>query len=155
MGLFDMLKRDLLNAAKKGVSQILEKGAAELTGQNTATYTSEPAPAGAPAKDTYSYRGSVEDYFAAIFHDSFPQYSIQRNVRYAANPNAIPVTFLVTSNAQPVLAVIVCDKHRHGRRVLRDTIEACNDKGISVQCYYSQFRNDANYVIDRLGSVLR
>lgn len=158
MGLFDKLKKDLFNTAKKAITDLVEDKLEESISQKHTSASpaapAKPVPAGAPAADAYAFQGTTEEYFAQILQSRFPQYEIRRNVRFSTPlQDAVPVNFLIRSNGQSVLAVIVCDKHLHGRRRLRDTIQACD--GIPVQCYYTQFRNDANYVIQRLGQVLR
>ena len=160
MGLFDKLKKDLLNMAKKAVTDIIED---KLDPSPTPDRSSapqpapaKPVPAGAPAVDAYAFRGPCEEYFSKILSGCFPQYEARRSVDIATQwPDAVPVSFLLRKDDTSVLAVIVCDKHLHGRRRLRATVDACKDMGIPVQCYYSQFRNDADYVIQRLGQVLQ
>lgn len=54
--------------------------------KNTKNRYETPAtiPAGAPAADLYSYRGSAGDYFNAILNGCFRGYEVQRNVNPAA-----------------------------------------------------------------------
>lgn len=139
MGLFDKLKKDLFDMAKKAVAEAIEE---KLNVNDTDAC---PAPA---TKDP-------DTYFTQIFSSEFPQYSVRRNVRFdTGRADAVPVTYLICKESDPVLAVIVCDKHLYGRKRLSVTIDGCQAQGIPAQCYYSQFRNDRDYVIGRLGQVL-
>lgn len=139
MGLFDKLKKDLFDMAKKAVSEAIEE---KLSGNDA---EKQPAPA---AKDP-------DPYFTQILSSGFPQYTVRRNVPFdTGRADAVPVTYLVCKESDPVLAVIVCDKHLYGRKRLSVTTDACQAQGLPVQCYYSQFRNDRDYVIGRLGQVL-
>lgn len=160
MGLFDKLKKDLLDMAKKTITDIIEdKLDVDTSPDSSTTPYKEPAkpvPAGAPAADAYAFRGTAEEYFAKILSGCFPQYEVQRQVRIAEEgTDSIPLTFQLCQQGQPVLAVIVCDKHLYGYKRFRNTVNACKLKGLPVQCYYTQFRNEANYVTERLGQVLQ
>lgn len=153
MGLFDKLKKDLFDMAKKAVVDAIEdkigidgdnRRPAAPTGRSTAVSSAAPTFADADA------------WFTQILSSDFPRYTVRRNARYdTSRPDAIPVTYLVCAENDPVLAVILCDKHLYGRKRLMVTLDACQAEGIPTQCYYTQFRNDRAYVTARLGEVLK
>lgn len=113
-------------------------------------------PYGAPAADGYAYNGPVGQYFAQILANCFPQYTVWPNVRL--NPNSrdsVPVTFMVCAGSRPVLGIIICSSKAWESDPIMNTIQQCQKSGIPVQRYYYNFRNEANYVINRLSKVLR
>lgn len=115
-----------------------------------------PIPYGAPAADGYAFNGPVGQYFAQILANRFPQYTVWPSVRL--NPNSqdsVPVTFMVCAGSRPVLAIIICSSRAWESAPIVSTIQQCQKSGIPVQRYYYNFRNEANYVINRLGQVLR
>lgn len=219
-------------------------------------YTSPASiPAGAPAADLYSYRGSPSDYFHAILSNCFREYEIQQNVTAIAGKSApsvsskvwfcscgtenqgsfcfncgekrpvpppsgswtcgcgsentgkfcpecgaakpesnewtctcgtvnmgkfcpecgsakpaaasaassltlaydgdVPVDFLLLKNGQPRLAILLCPKSKYNNKPFRNTIANCDAIGIPCLRFMQEFRNDANYVVDRINSVLR
>lgn len=164
MGLFDKIAKDLLNKAKKGLQDFVESSHTASTPVTSQAYPasshptraqSTPIPEGAPAADAYSFRGTTEEYIYQILCNSFPGYQIQRQGSLSSDPTAVKPTFLVCGNGAIALAVIVCDKHLYGRKRLRITLDACRQRGIAVQCYYTQFRNEYHYVVQRLSEVLK
>lgn len=160
MGLFDKIKKDLLNKAKKGFWEIVENSLDNRSTSGTASSgspTSAPAPIpeGAPAADGYSFRGTTEEYIHQILTSRFPGYQIAHQGTLSVEPGAVRPSFFVYANGVPVLAIIICDKHLYGRKRLRITLEACQQSNLPVQCYYTQFRNDYHYVVQRLGQVLK
>lgn len=145
MGLFDKLKKDLLGMAQKAITDIIEDKIEGMT-----------APVNSPASNARTSQSDVEAHFSRIFSDSFSQYEVRRQIRLPeAGDDSIPLTFQLCRQGQPVLAVIVCDKHLYGYKRFRNTIDACQRKGLPVQCYYTQFRNETSYVKERLGQVLK
>ena len=167
MGLFDKLKKDLLNKAKKGLLDMVEgnlntsaPATPHSSGKST-PYRPAPAPvksatipADAPAADAYSFQGTTEEYIYQILLTRFPGYQIQQQGNLSSDSTAVKPSFLVCGNGSIALVVIVCDKKLYGRKRLRITLDACQQRGIPVQCYYTQFRNEYNYVVQRLGQVL-
>jgi hypothetical protein len=55
-------------------------------------------------------------------------------------------------NNLPSLAIILCTKQN---AAIRKTIEACGTMGVPCQCYYTHFRNNASYIINRIRTDLR
>lgn len=130
MGLFDLFKK-----------------------KRTAASAPVHIPQGAPSADCYSYRGSVDEYFARIFAGCFPELRVFRDERLAG-PDDIPVTFLLYRDGAPKLAVILCDSQEYDRRRITNTMDACKERNIPVQRYFRNFRNNAQYVIDRVSKAL-
>lgn len=187
-------------------------------------------PAGAPAADCYSYKGSVSNYFGELLRNCFPDCQIQKDVvlgsKAAVTPSAapsswtcscgacntgkfcpecgsprpvsvewtcscgnlnkgkfcpecgsprpdaqaaaqrpvpvsaagsecVPITYLVSRNGQPMVAIIICPKHGYNTKAIRNTIAACQAQGITAQTYYKEFRNEASYVCGRVAKALR
>ncbi len=106
--------------------------------------------------DAYAFRGPVDQYFSMIFCNYFPEYTVQRNVRMnLASEAHVPVTFLLSRNGQHKLAIILCHSQEYNKLAIRNTMAACQALGIPVQRYFTDFRNDCNYVRSRMGQALR
>lgn len=108
-----------------------------------------PIPQGAPAADCYSYRGSVEEYFAQILSGCFPELQVYTN-DYLAGPGNVPVSFLLYRDDNPILAIIICSSQKYRNKCVTNTVHACQVRNIPVQCYYREFCNQAAYVVDRI-----
>ena len=67
---------------------------------------------------------------------------------------AVPVTFMLLQGGIPRLAIIVCGSSEYRTRRIQATVDACQQLQIPVQRYYREFRNDADYVTQRVRSGL-
>lgn len=72
-----------------------------------------------------------------------------------ANSDRIPITYLVSKNGQPKVAIIICTKNGYDAKPIRSTIAACEALGITAQRYFVEFRNEASYVCGRVAKALR
>lgn len=74
----------------------------ETADKKTTTQTRQRTPApikppvlvpGAPAEDAYAFRGSVDDYFAAMLRGCFPEYAVEQNVPVSAlSQKSLPIS---------------------------------------------------------------
>ena len=147
MALMNFLKKvqnvvDTVSTVVRQVQDISDSPAAETR-----------VPAGAPASDGYSFRGSVDDYFAQLIAARFPQLRVFRNEQLAGSQN-VPVSFLLYQDGEAKLAVILCDSQEYRTRRVQNTVDACIARNIPVQRYYRDFRNKASYVVNRIQSAL-
>jgi hypothetical protein len=164
MALFDLLKKvqkvvDVVSTvieSEQNSSQQQTKYSRQQSNSRLET-AADYIPAGAPAKDAYSYRGRgiyrVENYFQELLINCFPEYTISVNHSIAPSP-AVPVTFMLLQGGIPRLAIIVCGSNEYRTRRIQATVDACRQLRIPVQRYYREFRNDSNYVIQRVQSGL-
>lgn len=106
--------------------------------------------------DCYSFKGSPEKYFEKLFAEHFPEYTIERNVRMnLSSEDAVPVSFLLCKDGRQRLAVILCNSQEYKRSCIMNTIRACEALGIPTQRYFTDFRNELNYVCQRVGQALQ
>lgn len=69
--------------------------------------------------------------------------------------NCEKATFVLRQNGQDKVVILLVPKHRWNTAAIRNTMKACRASGIPCLRFMLEFRNDANYVIDRINSVLR
>ena len=157
MALFDFLKKvqKVVDAVSSAVDSQPETSRQQRSSR--VETAADHIPFGASAKDAYSYRGRgiyrVENYFQELLINCFPEYTISVNHPIAPTP-AVPVTFMLLQGGIPRLAIIVCGSSEYRTRRIQATVDACQQLQIPVQRYYREFRNDADYVTQRVRSGL-
>lgn len=105
--------------------------------------------------DCYSFKGSPKAYFAKLFAEHFPECTVEENVRMnPSSEDAVPVSFMLYKDGRQRLAVILCDSQEYKCSQILNTIRACEALGIPAQRYFTDFRNELNYVRKRVGEVL-
>lgn len=157
MALFDFLKK-----VQKAVETV-SSAAEQIQGFNASRQQPKPAPTqvrtpayvppGVPAEDCYCFEGPAEEYFFQTLTASFPHIRIFRNERLAG-PTDIPVSFLLYQDGQPKLAIVLCGSQEYRNRRVQNTVNACIARRIPVQRYFWDFRNKADYVVNRVASAL-
>ncbi len=145
----------LMNFLKKvkNVVDTVSAVAGQVQNSSGSPAVEPKVPAGAPAPDGYSFRGTVDDYFAQLIATNFPQYRVFRNEPMAGHQN-VPVSFLLFQNGEAKLAVILCGSQEYRTRRVQSTVDACIFRNIPYQRYYRDFRNEASYVVGRIRSAL-
>lgn len=66
-----------------------------------------------------------------------------------------PIDFLLMRDGMPKLAILLVTRRRWNTKLIRNTIEACEQAGIPWQRYFEEYDNDSSYVTDRIGRDLR
>lgn len=92
--------------------------------------------------------------FMAILSENFPGYEVRQNVPMPGSQNGVPVSYLLSFGGRPVLAIILCSSREYDRSWITATMTACQRQGIPVQRYYREFRNDPDYVVQRIRRAL-
>ena len=112
----------------------------------------------APVENLYCFEGTEERYFTWIFSYYFPHLEIERKTLPAGtsscNYSDEPIVFTFSQDEKPVRVVILCHAQEYRRACIRHTVEHYESLGIPVQRYYTNFRNDSSYVVDRMKSAL-
>ena len=112
---------------------------------------------GAPAADAYAYSGPVERYFADLLRSCFPAYTIRENVSPFALgvSSSVSFSFVLYQNGTPAAAVFLCGKYEWDSPEIYDAMKACKKANVPCLRFIKEFRNSADYVVDRINSVLR
>lgn len=190
-----------------------------VSGQNTYQNSLSPAVRTPVTQNTQRSQASVQTVqrevlpvdqkFAQILADCFPEYSVKRNVDFAsltsewwvcgcgadnigsfcaecgmskpvntewtcecgcrntskfcsdcgkAKPAPVqyePIDFLLMRDGMPKLAILLVTRRRWNNKLIRNTIEACEQAGIAWQRYFEEYDNDGSYVTDRIQRDLR
>jgi spore maturation protein CgeB len=72
-----------------------------------------------------------------------------------ADSSTVNLSFVLYRNSQPLAAVILCSKYQWDTVAIANTMEACKKAKIPCLRFMREFRNSADYVVDRINSVLR
>ncbi len=123
------------------------------------TYTYEK-PKIATGYDGYiDYNGEYDwddEYFESIINEAnLFGYTIKRDVHpvvfdASAHPKCYPITFLISKNGSPVLAVMIMNVNQLKARITRGTYEILEDKGIKYIRFFRELLNDKEYVLNRV-----
>ena len=65
------------------------------------------------------------------------------------------IAYTLIKNDVPVLVAIICPSYYYKRKALREVIESYEKQGIPVQRYFRDFRNDKQYVCQRVLSAMK
>jgi len=77
-----------------------------------------------------------------------------RPVAAAADPTAPKVSFMLYRGSAPACAILLTPKNQWNTDEINATVEACDKAGIPCLKFYEEFRNEADYVINRINQVL-
>ena len=69
--------------------------------------------------------------------------------------NTTPLTFLLSKNGAPTLGILLCDKHFWDTDQVQAAMNACKAANVPCLRFMREFRNDADYVTDRIRKSLR
>jgi len=112
----------------------------------------------APVDDLYDFEGTPERYFTWIFSYYFSQLEIEKTTLPASTGSyrhdTEPIVFKLSRDSKPVLIVILCHGQEYRRACIRQTVAHYQSQGIPVQRYYTDFRNECTYVVERMKSAL-
>lgn len=75
--------------------------------------------------------------------------------RTGATKAAGNLSFVFYRNGIPCAAVILCGKYEWNRPEIAAAISACQKANVPCLRFIKEFRNSADYVVDRINSVLR
>ena len=101
-----------------------------------------------------------DDYFEKLItEEAFPGYTIERNVRpsrydKSAHPSCYPVTYLFSRGDTPLLAVFVMQTNQYRSMIARGTYKILDDNAIAYIRFFKGYRNDPDYVINRIKEYL-
>ena len=106
-----------------------------------------------PLPNAYNYPGSVEDYFSSLLPGEFSEYDIQKNV--LRDELSIPVSFMFFRSGRPALAVFLIDSNdSKARWQVQKAARILAPEGIACTHFFSNYRNDMPYVIQRVRTAL-
>lgn len=93
-----------------------------------------------------------ETRFKQILNKHFKSYEIQEDVMI--EEGFYPISYLLVENDKPKLAILLCNSRSYNSKAIQSTMNMCEDVNIPVQRYYKDFRNDEEYICNRIKSVL-
>ena len=159
MGLLDILKKlDKIQQAVEPFLSNVDSKVNSSAGSNTHynRRSTVSTPSYVSEENAYCFNGTVEQYFSKLLAERFPEYSVRRNLSVRSeNGETAPISFLLVRNERPCLAIILCHSQQYKRKRYLNTIQACERRGIPAQRYFTDFRNDANYVTTRIRNGIR
>lgn len=125
------------------------------------TYTRSYSTDNEPLIDAYAYSKDPYEYFEKIFEVYFPDYTVGRNVELLYKPTyKVYVPYVLYYQNRPVLGIIMCSTLDLGDEPLYDDyevqhiMETCERNGFQAQRYFLQFRNEVNYVVNRMTKAI-
>lgn len=106
-----------------------------------------------PKENLYHFDGEPFDFFASILLRSLPGYEIYANVKL--ENVALPATFCIRKgNSAPLAVFLTPDSQDSGRYKVERAMKACKKQGIESMQFFVNYRNDADYVADRVRKAL-
>lgn len=63
-------------------------------------------------------------------------------------------TFVLRQNGQAVLGIHLCGKNEWNSEPVLQVVDDCRSSGYDCLCFYTEFRNEAGYVVDRVRNAL-
>lgn len=63
-------------------------------------------------------------------------------------------TFVLRQNGQPRLGIHLCGKNEWNSEPVLQVVDCCKTAGYPCLCFYTEFRNEAGYVVDRIRNAL-
>lgn len=64
-------------------------------------------------------------------------------------------TFVMYRNGAPKLGIVLCGKHEWQNSDVIAAVKSCRASGYPCLCFYTEFRNAADYVVGRIKGALR
>ena len=101
-------------------------------------------------EDAYSYKGTVESYFETLLRGSFRDYEVRKNVL----KNAWNTSFGLYQHGHLVLAVQLCSKYDWDSEWICKCQRECAKDGVVFLRFMEEFRNDSEYVVNRIQVAL-
>lgn len=106
-------------------------------------------------RNGYDYPGEPEDYFTELFEKELSEYEVRTEVSVIFNEYSSALSYIFTKEGKIVYVAILCPSYYYKRKALRDVMASYEEKGIPVHRYYRDFRNDKQYVCDRVRSAIK
>jgi len=117
--------------------------------RNVRTVTGTPD----PVANVYTYPGTVREYFAHVFANSFSQYEIRTDIPHSELK--IPVNYMFFQDGKPVLVVFVIQSNDSmARYQVEKASRIFGQNGIGCTHFYENYRNDMPYVIQRIQGAM-
>ncbi len=94
-----------------------------------------------------------------ITEEAFPGYTIEKDVhpqRFDSNahPSCMPISYLFSRQGEPKLAVLFMGTNQYRSMIARGTYEILENNNIYYIRFFKSYRNEKEYVIDRISSYL-
>lgn len=93
-----------------------------------------------------------EERFKSILNQYFYAYDIQENV--PIDEDFYPISYMLLEGKQPKVAILLCNSRSYNSKPIQNTMQMCEDANIPVLRFYKDFRNDEDYICNRIKSVL-
>ena len=94
----------------------------------------------------------MEKRFTRILHKNFGFYRIHENV--AIEEGFHPISYMLLEEKTPKVAILLCNSRSYNTKPIQNTMQMCKDANIPVLRFYKDFRNDEDYICNRIKSVL-
>ena len=170
MSLFNMLKRSVNNAVKNAVESAVEAKISPVIESKVEKYikpfvedrmdtAARTVQEAASQVNLYNYPGEAEDYFSGLLHESFPGYTVEKNVDagrlgIGGISQDMPKNILLAKAGSPALLVLLLPKNGYRLKRIDDLKARCAQAGIAHMQFFLEFRNEAGYVVDRIRKAL-
>lgn len=105
--------------------------------------------------DCYDFTGSPEEYFAKLFLERFSEYGIRTELAVQFDHYNRAISYIFEKGGRTVYVAILCPSYFYKRKALQEIMVSFEQQGIPVHRYFSDFRNDKEYVCDRVRSAIR
>lgn len=109
-----------------------------------------------PVESYYNSQNAASPlaYFENLLRREFSDYQLEKEVPCAGVKK--PVTFLLSRNGQPRVAVFVVDRQsQFERHAVQKAAQVLAPYGVGVTHFYKFFRNDAPYVVERIRAAMK
>lgn len=151
-GVIDEIKK----ATQEGVSA-LEKAADKIkveVNNHSTVNSSGNYPSYNPA-----INGSIP-YFSSIIKEHIPDVEVREEVNLSEVSQYCPVKqvkidILIYKHGMPRLAILLVPKDKYKNQCYTNTILSCKKAGVNTIQFMKEFRNDPDYVVDRILKEMR
>ena len=101
-----------------------------------------------------------QDIDGFINEEAFPGYTIERNVHPQrfdsdAHPSCMPISYLFSRDGEPKLAVLFLGTNQYRSMIARGTYEVLENNKIYYIRFFKEYKNDKEYVTERISSYLQ
>ena len=173
MSLLKMLKRSVNKAVQAAIDGAVEEklspvleSAKDRVEQFVRSASEERMTSVSPATEKssgqvtlYDHGGRAEEYFLNLLSDSLPGCTLEENVssaRLFSGPSGVqaPRNILITRAGRPALLILLLPKNGYRRKAVTEFKKKCDSAGIRYLQFFLEFRNEADYVVNRVRQAL-
>lgn len=106
-----------------------------------------------PEMNAYRFGDDVDAYFTYLLQENFPEYTVQTQV--TLDGLKLPVNYLLSKNGQAKMAIFVISTNDScARSQVKTAARLCASRGIGCTHFFSGYRNEASYAVERIRSAM-